>query len=356
MDIERKILVAPLNWGIGHATRCVPIINSLQTTGFRPIIASDGDALQYLQKEFPNLKSYTLPSNNIQYTKNGKFLKLKLLFQIPKILTTIRQEKKLVEQIIEKEQISGIISDNRFGVRSTKIPSVYLTHQITVMSGLTTFFTSYFHQKIIKKFDECWVPDFKDKPRLSGKLATLKSHKLNLKYIGILSRFKINKSTPLQTEVNPKHEILVLLSGPEPQRTILENKLIDEFSTTQKQVLFIRGIISDTTKLKNNKNITFVNFLHKTELEKAINESDLIISRSGYSTIMDLAVLQKKAFFIPTPGQTEQEYLAKHLKKLKIANFSKQKDFKITDLKRSRNYNGFTAIEYKTNFPFEIFR
>jgi len=350
---RKKILIAPLNWGIGHATRCVPIINALQKEGFEPIIASDGNALKFLQEEFPNLKSYKLPSYNIQYAKNGKFLKYKLLFQIPRILNIIRQEKKRIAQIVEKEQISGIISDNRFGVRSTKISSIYITHQVRVLSGFTTFLTNCFHRKIIKKFDECWIPDSFNKTKLSGKLSTVKNSKLNLKYIGLLSQFK--KSNSLLKENNTKQNILVLLSGPEPQRSLLEKKLIHEFSTSQKKVLFVRGILSDTSKLKNTNNINFVNFLYKNELEKAINQSEFVIARSGYSTIMDLAILQKKAFFIPTPGQTEQEYLAKHLKKLKIADFSKQKDFKIAHLKTVSNYNGFTDIENKNKFNFEIF-
>ena len=153
----KKVIVAPLNWGLGHATRCIPIIYALLQNNFTPIIASDGKALELLQKEFPQLRSLKLPSYSISYGKN---LKRNLLLQFPKILSAVKKERKIIAQIIEKEtNIVGIISDNRFGVLNAKIPSVYITHQLTVLSGFTTFFTRKIHQSIIKNFDECWVPD-----------------------------------------------------------------------------------------------------------------------------------------------------------------------------------------------------
>ncbi len=187
----KKILIAPLNWGIGHATRCVPVINALLKQGFTPIIASDGNALKYLKKEFPNLKTYNLPAYNIKYAKKGKFLKFKLFFQTPKVLKAIRKERKIVKQIIQKENIKGIISDNRFGVYSNKVPSVYITHQVQVLSGFTTFLTSRIHRKTIQKFDACWIPDLKQEPRLAGKLSEIKDvNNSKFEYIGLLSRFK----------------------------------------------------------------------------------------------------------------------------------------------------------------------
>ncbi len=351
----KTILIAPLNWGIGHATRCIPIINELIKQGFTPILASDGNSLSLLQKEFPDLKTYNLPSYGIQYAKNASFFKLKLLFQIPKILKKIKEERIVVKNIIKKENIKGLISDNRFGVWSDKIPSVYITHQIKVLSGFTTFFTTKIHQRIINKYNVCWIPDVKETSRLSGKLSNALHLKTKYLYLGVLSRFsnKLNSNTKINKS---KYDILVLLSGQEPQRTLLENKLISEFKSSTKKIVFVRGIISEKGKITNTKHITFINYLLQNDLEKAINKSALIISRSGYSTIMDLATLQKKAFFIPTPGQTEQEYLATHLNELQIAPFCKQNDFTLSKLTVLENYRGFGEKFKKTsNFSFEIF-
>ena len=132
---KKRILVAPLNWGLGHATRCVPIVNALISQNLEPIIASDGLALDLLKKEFPKIEAFELPSYNITYSKKAKGFKLKLLKDSPHLLKTIKREKKVVESLIEAENISGIISDNRFGVRHKQIPSVFITHQLRVMSG-----------------------------------------------------------------------------------------------------------------------------------------------------------------------------------------------------------------------------
>jgi len=326
-------LVAPLNWGIGHATRCIPIIYKLIECDFNPIIASDGYALKLLQKEFTQLQSIELPSYNISYPKNGNLLKWKLLFDTPRVLKTIKKEKKLIEQIIEKENVIGIISDNRFGARSDKVPSVFITHQLNVLSGNTTYFSSKLHQKFINKFDKCWIPDLESEKSLAEQL----SHSNKIKkqqFIGFLSRFK-------KKELKIKYDLLVLLSGVEPLRTQLENKLIKELKEYSGKVLFVRGIVEEHQKKREKGNIIYYNFLLTDELENAINGSELVLARSGYSTIMDLAVLGKKAFFIPTTGQYEQEYLAERIQNLKIAPYSSTKEFKIKMLDEVKNYDGF---------------
>lgn len=287
-----------------------------------------------LQKEFPLLKSYTLPSYNIKYSKSGKNLKFKLLLSIPSVIAAVKKEHKIVAQIIKKEGIVGSISDNRFGVYNSNIPAVYITHQLTVLSGKTTGITSKTHQKIIKNFDECWVPDVENEPNFSRNLGHLKINDLNLKYLGILSRFKSEKCAL-------KYDLLIVLSGPEPQRTLLEEKLLLELKNYKGKVLFVRGTLEKKTILEVSKNIQIKNYLLTETLEKALNESEIIIARSGYSTIMDLAVLGKKAFFIPTPGQFEQEYLAQTLKEKLIAPYSNQNDFSLEKLNEIVNYTGF---------------
>jgi len=335
----KKILIAPLNWGLGHAARCIPIINAMIRHDFEPILASDGDALTLLRKEFPKLKYYELPSYHIKYT-TGKNQKLKLLINSPQILKASIKEHAVVQKIHKKENLSGIISDNRFGIRLSKIPSVYITHQIHVLSGKTTSITSKLHQDIIAKFDECWVPD-NDKSLLSGKLSYTHSKGLKIKFIGALSRFK-KQSLP------QKYDLLIVLSGPEPQRTLLEQKLIRELKTSTKNTLLVRGVFSMTTLPKINKKITIINYMLTDQLQQAFNESNMVLSRSGYSTILDVAKLEKKAFFIPTPGQYEQEYLAQYLSDSKIAPFSTQEKFKIKMLDKIIDYNGFESKSKQT--------
>lgn len=350
MQVQRKkkILVAPLNWGLGHATRCIPIIKELIRHNFEVIIASDGIALRFLQKEFPNLETFKLPSYSITYSKNPKHLKLKLLKDIPHILQTIKKEEKVIGDFVEKNVLSGIISDNRFGVRHNIVPSVFITHQLKVLSGNTTWLSTKMHQNIISKYDECWIPDYKDEKNLSGILGHVENFNSTLKYLGPLSRFE-------KQDLEIKYNLLVILSGPEPQRTFLEEKLFLELKSYKGNICFVKGVIESEQTRTEQKNITIYNYMTSSELETKINESILVLSRSGYTTIMDLAKLEKKAFFIPTPNQFEQEYLAKKFQDEGIAPFCNQDEFRIELLSKVGNYSGFKFEKFQVNYK-ELFR
>jgi len=340
--MKKKILIAPLNWGLGHATRCIPIIKALEENGFEPIIASDGVALALLKKEFPNLLSIELPAYNIQYAEKGKNFKWKLALQMPKMMLAIKKEKSKINKIIENYEIDGIISDNRLGVYSSKVPSVFITHQLNVLSGKTSWLTTKLHSRYISKFDACWVPDVAGAENLSGKLGHPET------YIGPLSRIE-KKSLPI------KYDIMVLLSGPEPQRTLLEKKLIKELENSSKEILFVKGIVESQQQIEKVNSITYYNFMNSEELSTAFNESEFVVCRSGYTTVMDLAKLEKKAFFIPTPGQYEQEYLAKKFKSEIVAPSCKQEKFKASKLEKIHFYKGFKDFSVDPNWN-ELFR
>ena len=347
---SKTILVAPLNWGLGHATRCIPIIKALQDNNYIPIIASDGAALELLQKEFPYIQTLKLPSYKIEYAKNGQNFKWKLLKNFPEMIKAVWKEEKKVRKWIKKYDIDGIISDNRLGVFSNKIPSVYLTHQLNVMTGNTTWFTSILHQHIIRKHKECWVPDIDGVPNLTGKLGHIENPDFNLKYIGPLSRMQ-------KKDVPKLYDLMIILSGPEPQRELLEEKLKVEIQGYNGKVVFIKGKVEKDQKKEQIDNVTYYNFMNSRQLEQTFNESETVLCRSGYTTIMDLIKLEKKAFFIPTPGQYEQEYLAKKLKLEGLVPFAKQDDFRIENLKEIDNYKGLPLMETPMNWTnlFEVF-
>lgn len=345
---EKNILVAPLNWGLGHTTRCIPIIKALEENGYTPILASDGNALDLLKKEFPHLLALELPSYNIEYAKKGENFKWKLLKNSPRTINAILSEKRIVKKWIKEYNLDGIISDNRLGVHNKKIPSVFITHQLTVLSGKTTWISSKLHQHFIARFDECWVPDTNGIINLSGKLGHLKETNLNIKYIGVLSR--LNKKTlPI------KYKLMVILSGPEPQRSILEKRLMIELQDFDGKIVFIKGKVESQQKSEQIGNITLYNFMQSEQLEQTFNESEMVLCRSGYTTVMDLAKLQKKAFFIPTPGQFEQEYLAKKYKKEGLIPYAKQDKFKLENLLAVPLYAGLPKIESEIHWS-ELFQ
>lgn len=342
-----RILVAPLNWGLGHATRCIPVIRALVATGYEPVIASDGAALEMLKKEFPMFKALELPGYDITYPENGKDFKWKMFKNMPKMIDAVLAEKKIVRKMIKEHGISGIISDNRFGVQSKKVPSIFITHQLNVLSGNTTWLSGKLHRMIIEKFDECWVPDVESVPNLSGKLGHVRNPGDNIRYIGPLSRFE-------KKELPVKYDLCVVISGPEPQRTIFELQLQNELLQYSGNCVMIRGVVEEKQVREQRGNILTYNFMTSAELEKTLNESALLISRSGYTTIMDVAKLGKKAFFIPTPGQFEQEYLARKMKKDGLLPSAKQEKFRLENLLEADLYPGLpfpkSEIHWKNLF------
>ena len=223
MNKHKTILVAPLNWGMGHASRCIPIIQALLDTSFNVILASDGVSLQLLKKEFPQLDYVELPSYNIRYPKKGKYFKASLLLKLPGINKTLKAERKMVKELVQQGQIDGIISDNRLGVYHKEVPSAFITHQINVLSGGTSKLSSKLHQRIIKRFDACFVPDVAGPINLSGKMGHPTDGSIKPKYLGLLSRMQ-------KKEVPQKYQIMALLSGPEPQRRMLEDILMHGLS------------------------------------------------------------------------------------------------------------------------------
>lgn len=349
MQTAKNILVCPLDWGLGHATRCIPIINALLQEGYKPIIGGNGRSLLLLQKEFPNLTYYEIPGYNIVYTK-GANMAFKIAQQIPKILSGIKKEKQWLAGFLENNSIAGIISDNRFGLYSNKIPTVYISHQLLIKSPFSQKSIYKIHKKYIHKYTQYWIPDFEGENNLSGDLGHLYALPSNAIFIGPLSRFK--KSTN-STDAN--YKLTAILSGPEPQRTILEEKVTSQLQKLAIPSLIVKGITEGSSKPEKKDHITTVDFLTAKDLEKVIHQSELILSRAGYSTIMDLATLGKKAILVPTPGQTEQEYLAKMLKEKNTCYTSTQDQLNIEEaIKESKNYSGFESATSNQNWK-ELF-
>lgn len=293
-------LVAPLNWGLGHATRCIPIIRYLLEINKEVIIASDGSALELLKKEFPDLETFEFPGYDIQYEYSS--MVKNILFQSRKIIKAIKNEKKITKEVIDHYMIDTIISDNRYGVRNKFARNAIITHQINILDDnkLAARIGTRVNKYWINRFDECWIPDYVYPNGLSGVLSNpigLKNHR----FIDPLSRFKI-------LNVKTKRKILVILSGPEPGRSRLENKLLAAIKNLD--YLLVRGVVKNKTE---NTNGRIINYLTAEQLNHEILASEIIICRSGYSSIMDLFQLKKKAILIPTPGQGEQEYLGPYV-------------------------------------------
>lgn len=301
-DKKDIVVIAPLYWGLGHAARCIPLISMLKEHCEKVIIASDGDALNFLSSHFPEVQTIELPGYGIQYRYNSIMWNVAVAGK--KIVDAIREERKIMQQLVKQSRATVILSDNRLGCRADAAKNIFLTHQLTIQhnNSLAKWIANLLHGYFIKKFDVCMVPDLQGKNSLCPALSH--SSLYNPVYIGPLTRIKYQ---PL----SKAWDICVLLSGPEPQRSILEDLLFQQLLLlTMYKIVFVRGVQNPNHSLKTTKHITSKNWINAQEVETILNSSSLLISRSGYSTVMDVHHLPIKAIFIPTPGQSEQEYLA----------------------------------------------
>jgi uncharacterized protein (TIGR00661 family) len=322
---QKSVLVAPLDWGLGHATRCIPIINELLRLKCKVFIVADGRTFLLLKREFPQAVFLRCKGYEIRYHRDKRGFALAMYLQMPKIVFTIFREHRWLRRIVKEHQIDAVISDNRFGMYEHNIPCVYITHQLFIKTGsnLGERIAQKIHYFFIRKFRFCWVPDFRENG-LAGSLSHPKRIPDNAIYIGPLSRFK------KMQKVEKAFDLLVSISGPEPQRSIFEKIILNELKSFQGTSLLVRGLPGEK-EIPNPPNllVKIVNHLPQTEFNKAIAQSEMVICRSGYTSVMDMVKLQKKAILIPTPGQTEQEYLAKYLSEKKYFYSETQEGFNL---------------------------
>lgn len=302
--MKKRVLIAPLDWGLGHATRCIPLINKLLAQGATVIIATNGRAYDLLKGEFPGLTIEKLPAYGIRYWFHNMLLNIAI--QLPNIIWAFVAEYFQTQKLLRRHQIDLIISDNRFGCFSKKAKSIFVTHQINILipNLILHRVANFLNKGTISQFDACWIPDFPPPGSLTGALS---GNQLPcVRYIGILSRF-VALNLPIE------YDAIAVLSGPEPQRTYLENKLLAQMKGLPYHFLLVQGKSEQSQQPRQLGNITLITHLRSLELQRAIAASGFVICRSGYSSIMDLAAMGKRALLIPTPGQTEQAYLAARL-------------------------------------------
>lgn len=328
-----NIFIGILDWGLGHATRCTPIIQLLLQKGHKIIVGGEGRSLALLRHTFPDLTFVELPPYNIHYSTTAFQIPI-LLKQVPRLLRIFKEEHEMIEKLIDKYEISALISDNRYGLWTKKVPTTYLTHQIAPLAPIRQLVYAL-QKRFIAKFSECWIPDSPQKEQqLAGSLAHKYPLPPNTHFIGTLSRFSKLDDKPLSAEMqalfNEKIEIAAILSGPEPQRSILSQKIKAQAAHLSQNVWIIEGK-TEEEKIEKTGNVTSISFLAENELWNLFQQQPILISRGGYSSLMDFVALGlKKCILIPTPGQTEQVYLAEYLAKQGKVLYVKQQDMDLT--------------------------
>ncbi len=344
--LKPRILVAPLDWGLGHTTRCIPIVRELLAQGVQVFFAGNNKQIALIKNEFSGINCLYLEGYNIRYAGRKRNFSLKILLQVPAILRNIKNENQWLKKAMEEYAFDGIISDNRYGLHHKNAYCVFITHQLAIKTSLGKLAERYLRYKnysYIRKFDACWVPDEVGEINLAGKLShPEKMPTIPLRYIGILSRFR-----KMELPVKKDH-LLILVSGPEPQRKKFEDLMLDQLMRYHGTASFVRGLPDSEKILPSTNNFLIYNHLPGEKLNEEIMQAEYIIARCGYSTVMDLAMVQKRSILIPTPGQTEQEWLAGYGSEKKFALCLQQKGFSLS-----------AALQSAASFPYyfpEIFQ
>jgi UDP-N-acetylglucosamine:LPS N-acetylglucosamine transferase len=325
--------------GLGHATRSLPIIKEFVNRKSEVLVGSNGRSLEFLKKELPSIQFIETPNYNISYSQN-RLLALKLALQIPKVIKSIKEEKKCCNQIVQDFSPDLIISDHCYGMYHSQIPSYFLCHQIYFAMPDSLKFVSpivsRFNLSSHKQYAKIIIPDLSENGHglLSGKLSKLPEMKNKYFFAGILS--SINERT-----VDNKIDLLFSISGPEPQRTVFENIILNQIENVPGKKVVVLGKSEENNVIIEKDDLRIYSHLQRVEMEKIFNQADFIIARPGYSTIMELVELGKNALLVPTPGQTEQEYLAKHMKEEGWFYFAEQKKIDLLrDIDFAKSYSG----------------
>ncbi|MFZ2471122.1 MAG: hypothetical protein WAW52_04180 [Methanothrix sp.] len=341
------VFVSPLNWGLGHSTRDIPIIEELLQRGHEVTVGTSGNALALLKRECPqcnfiNFKDYPVPCSS------SRFFLPAFAAGLPALLRAIVREKKRFEGILAENSFDLIISDNRMNVYSQKIPSYFITHQLRYsvprllypLEMMTLPFNSLFH----RHFEGVIVPDIDPNggsKNLSGKLcrSNLGATKRRVYYAGILTSIK-------KMAVTEDLDFLAIISGPEPQRTKLEEIIMKQVQTLPGEKVVLLGSPQNDSHRKVDEHTTVHSYVSTEEKAVLMNRARFIITRSGYTTMMEMAELDKKhGLFTPTPGQTEQEYLSRYYARAGWFLSKSQYKLKLAeDVAQAMQYRGFPEM------------
>jgi uncharacterized protein (TIGR00661 family) len=339
------VFISPLSWGLGHAGRVTPIIRELLNHGHEVTIATSGGALEMLKKEFPGCNFIFFQDYPAPYSSTRFFLP-KFALSIPNLTKALADEKKIADRLLSDNKYDIVISDSRLGVYSDKIPSFFISHQlrfslpyyIKPVETFSLYINEYFH----KRFERIIIPDNNpDTVCLSGKLcqSTRKITNTKAYYAGILCPSH-------KMDMHEDLDFLISISGPEPQRSKLEEILLRQVQKLPGEKMVLLGRPTENFEKKLDKDTTVKSYVSHEEKNHLMIRAKFIISRSGYTTMMEMAELGKKrGLFTPTPGQTEQEYLSKYYEEQRwFYSKSQYRLDLLKDVKEAMEYRGFPSM------------
>lgn len=353
-----KVLICPLDWGLGHATRCIPLIRALLANHHHVLIGATGGGLQLLRKEFPDLDAFDFPGYRVRYSRSPALFLPIMLSQMAFLIAGLFRERSRLRRILREKSPDLVISDGRYGVFTRSVPSIFITHQVFIRVpgrfpgiALAEKLVLALNLRLLRKFSQVWVPDFAGPKNLSGDLSHQPCDLTNLVFINPLSRFGAGEIPAKPAAAIPEVEILAMVSGPEPQRGIFEAALSKELEGMPGTRVLVRGLPGSssagmlTEAVFRPGTLNLFDHLPGDILAVLLSRAKLVVARAGYTTVMEMAGLGvKAAILVPTPGQSEQEYLAFHLRESGTAMCMDQENLNLSEAMRQiHGYSGFAA-------------
>lgn len=314
MEKTPTILICPLEWGLGHAGRMAALAKLLQIRGCRLIIGSGKEHQAFFRNHLPGVGFIDFPGFRPRYSSVFPQY-LALLAQLPLLLFHIVSEHMKLKSLLRKHPFDIVISDNRFGLWNRKVRTVYVTHQLSIPFPRPFRFLeplgAIFHRFFIRRYDLCLIPDLPGQENLSGRLSHGVRLPSNAVFAGMMSRFPVDDNS--RPEPVEEEYYTLILSGPEPQRSLFRKKVTEALQKRPPKLVILEGRPLENPEASDPANTISHSDLSDTGMQKTIRGSAGIICRPGYTTLMELVSLGCGALLVPTPGQTEQEYLADYL-------------------------------------------
>jgi uncharacterized protein (TIGR00661 family) len=343
---RKRVLICPLGWGLGHASRVIPIIEAFLNLGHEVLVAANNQSLRLLSHRFPDIQTIRFPSFEVRLAR-GKSQTIPLIGVALRLPFHTLKEHFMLRRLIRQYQIDLVISDNRYGLWCQGTNTILITHQLRVLFPKPFRFLEpagqVFIRWIAERFTACWIPDNQGAYSIAGKLSHPTRLPRNAKYIGMLSRFTNYGVTP----VHPCWDLVGIASGPNPHRELLIAEIEKLATRHNLKTLIVKGLPEEGDSIVEKDGICYAGHLGDNEFASVVKTTKYLVCRAGYSTIMDLFALRTRGLLVPTPGQTEQEYLASHLASKQLFEVVQQSKLQGIDINRALRVDlaiGFDAV------------
>jgi len=351
--MARRILFAVHDWGLGHATRSLVLIRALVQRGDAvTILMAESPGLALLRAELGDACEF-YPYEDIPkpFSRYPAVFYFRMSCSVPQIWLRFTLEQRLTERLVRERRLDAVVSDSRLGVWSREAPSYCVFHSLRqIIPGRPRQLERIVERAqryALRGYRAILVPDVEGDDALAGDLA----HDLDvdwrgkLVYIGPLSELQPNGAAE-------DIDYFFSISGVEPHHTMLAERVLAALPALRGRSVVALGRPGSAADVRTVGNATIHGYLDRRAQGEMLARARVIVGRSGYTTLMEAAGFGKRALFVPTPGQSAQEYLAKfHCERGRVFSTVQSALDIACDLARAEAASGLPRLRTDTAVP-----